>query len=188
MRIKNYTVDQMRLAELTKKRNYPEGYKSVNKEDQKNIIDHPISQFQEHLMQEGIKQMVFGEGPIIITDGSGLDERDLTEPMKQMLLDFKVIVPKHEFVSIVPKILKMMNIHIVTEDEFYFYDNKVEYKPFIEIGGNGEVGVGGENFYKLKKTSPPEFNSLLLHKNADVVIFIKESLDENGQYQYAIKI
>jgi len=184
MKIKNYTVDQMRLAELTKKRIHPEGYKPVNKEDQKTIIDQTITQFQEHLIQEGIKEMVFGNGPIIANIG-GIDERDLTEPMKQMLLDFKVIVPKQEFISIVPKILKMMNIHIVTEDEFYFCDNKVEYKSLIEREGNEGKG---EEIFKLKKTSPPEFNSLLLHKNANTVIFIKENLDDNGQYQYAIKI
>lgn len=179
MKIKNYTVDQTRLAELTKKRIHPEGYKPVNKEDQKNIIDQSITQFQEHLMQEGIKQMVFGEGPII---ESGSEDRDLTEPMKQMLLDFKVIVPKLEFVSVVPKILKMMNIHIVTEDEFYFCDNKVEYTIIEET----ESKIYEK--FKLKKTGPPEFNSLLLHKNSDTVIFIKESLDDNGQYQYAVKI
>lgn len=189
MKIKNYTVDQERLAELTKKRKYPEGYKSSSAEVQdkidKHLSEYEITQFQEHLIQEGIKQMVFGEGPIMECVGNGIEERDLTEPMKQMLLDFKLIVPKKEFVSIVPKILKMMNIHIVTEDKFYFYNNKVEYKSLLE---RNENAAEEEEEFILKRISHPEFNSLLLHKNSNTVIFVKESLDDNGQYQYAVKM
>lgn len=147
MKIKNYTVDQKRLTELVS--------------DKKQTLTE-ISQFQQHLLQEGIKQMLFGEGPVCFND----NERDLTEPMKQMLLDFKAIIPKKEENPIIFDILKMMNIQIV-KDGPIFQKNEIDSETYLKT-----------DLINLKKVTYEEFVSSLNNRTPNTILFIKD-FDQN---------
>lgn len=51
-----------------------------------------LNGFEKHVIQEGLKEILFGNGPInIVREGVDVGERDITPAMKQFLLDYELI-------------------------------------------------------------------------------------------------
>lgn len=52
----------------------------------------PLNGFEKHVIQEGLKEILFGTGPInVVTEEIEIGERDITPAMRKYLLDYELI-------------------------------------------------------------------------------------------------
>ena len=53
----------------------------------------PLNGFEKHVIQEGLKEILFGNGPINFISNIGIDVgvRDITPAMRQYLIEYELI-------------------------------------------------------------------------------------------------
>ncbi len=138
-----------------------------------------ITQFEKHMIQEGIKQILFNDGKKLILDESKtIIGYDLTDAMKMFLIDYGIIGVGNQL----SELLDMLNIKIVNSPTFYINDKfEVIDKADAKITIDDNSGIINTENNKFIQTGSMNFsnkqifnNFLIENKNNKIYIFNKD--------------